>query len=263
MFKLQVNYESIQFFLVSSFFTQGWYVYLSKAMMVSRKRAMWSVARECCQKKHLKCDLASIENSEVMDFIGQYIPSDSAWLGAEKNKEIWSWSDGSTWNYKNWQTGKPDPDPTTSNVAAHASSDGKWYDAWKTGIYNFVCQCADEQWIYSYQTNKFYKRFWDSVTWDKGRNSCQKECNNGDLASIPDQTTAEFLNLNFGGDDAWIGAEYKSGFWSWSDGTQFIYTNWITGLNLNQPGYGVQLKTGKWENIDKSKSKNFICQCPK
>ena len=81
--------------------------------MVSKKRAGWNFARKCCQNKHLKCDLASIENAEVMDFIGQYIPSDSAWIGAEKNKEIWSWSDGSTWNYQNWQTGKPNPNPTS------------------------------------------------------------------------------------------------------------------------------------------------------
>ena len=260
----KVNFhKNKKFLLVSSFQTQGWYGYFSKALMVSNKRAMWSVARECCQKKHLKCDLASIESTDEMNFISPNMVSESAWIGAEKKNNIWSWSDGTTWNYQNWDTGKPNLNLETSQVAVRLSSSGKWHDSKKNVIYKFVCQCADENWIYFYHTNKYYKIFWDARTWDKGRNSCQQECDNGDLASIPDQTTTEFINLNMGGDNVWIGAEYKSGAWSWSDGTNWIYTNWNTGLDLGQSGFGVELSYGKWKNIDKSTSKNFICQCPK
>ena len=251
------------FLLVSSFQTQGWYIYYAKVFMVSNQKATWSVARECCQKKHVKCDLASIQNDNQRKFISPYTPSDS-WIGAEKNKEIWSWTDGTPWSYTNWQTGKPNPDPTTSNVAVHVSSGGRWHDAWKTGIYNFVCQCVNEYWPFSDNTNKYYKAFSDAGNWEKGRNSCLNKCDNGDLASIPDQITMDFIISNFGGWDIWIGAEYKSGAWSWSDGTNWNYTNWNTGLDLEQIGFGVQLKDGKWENKDKSASINqFICQCPK
>ena len=230
--------------------------------MVSNQRAKWSVARECCQKKHLKCDLASIENTDEMNFISQYIPSESAFIGAEKNQEIWSWTDGTTWSYTNWKTGKPSK-PQISSVTVRVSSSGLWIDAMKSSTYHFVCQCADEYWQFTYHTNKYYKRFGDESTWDKGRNSCQKECDNGDLASIPDQTTMEFINSNFGGDNVWIGAEYNSGAWSWSDGTNWIYTNWNEGLDSDKSGFGVELSFGGWKKTDKSTLKNFICQCPK
>eukprot|EP00957_Ditylum_brightwellii_P150981 11496214-Ditylum_brightwellii.AAC.1 len=77
-------------------------------------------------------DLASIHSKQENDFLQTLSDSETSWIGGrrminytDKNNEMWTWSDGSDWDYTKWSEGEPD----------NASSKGKvqimsgWHDA--------------------------------------------------------------------------------------------------------------------------------------
>mmetsp|Transcript_3693 Transcript_3693/g.4706 ORF Transcript_3693/g.4706 Transcript_3693/m.4706 type:complete len:1076 (-) Transcript_3693:128-3355(-) len=77
-------------------------------------------------------DLASIHSKQENDFLQTLSDSETSWIGGrrminytDKNNEMWTWSDGSDWDYTKWSEGDPD----------NASSKGKvqilsgWHDA--------------------------------------------------------------------------------------------------------------------------------------
>ena len=103
--------------------------------------------------------------------------------------------------------------------------------------------------------------------WNEARSTCQEAGQNGDLASIPNQETNEFIVSFFQiTASPWIGGyDYnEGGVWKWSDGTPWQYQNWDT----NQPSsngkkyhLAIDLPSGKWKNNKgTSKTKEFVCQ---
>ena len=62
-------------------------------------------------------------------------------------------------------------------------------------------------------------------TWLEARNLCITM--GGDLASVPNQETNDFLVLKIRS-SAFVGG-MKLGNWTWSDGSAFTYTNWGNG----------------------------------
>ena len=248
------------------FGTSGWVIRNSKAYMASNVIRTWSKARACCQKKHQECDLASIANSAQFDFIKTRILStDSIWIGGEKNEDssVWSWTDGTDWNFANWSTGEPDI-TIRSAAAVYLASDGSWFDSeTESSEYKFVCQCSTK-WKYFEHTNKYYRANFLDNTWHAARSMCGNECANGSIASVPDDTTMDFLKTNVA-DRAWLGGEKKSGVWSWRDGSDWNYTEWTEEYANSGASSGVALRLlhGKWEMMDKMNKEDFICQCPK
>ena len=98
---------------------------------------------------------------------------------------------------------------------------------------------------------------------------CQKR--NGDLATIADQETQEFVEDNFkfsswetrdGGryDGAWLGGQLRFGNWTWADGTPW------TGFDLNTQHDGqvyLYIKRNyKWADCNNICSEGFhyLCQ---
>ena len=99
--------------------------------------------------------------------------------------------------------------------------------------------CSDKRGFYFSKTGKCYiKRSLTTQNWDDARAECKK--NGGDLATITDQATMDFV-LQIVNDIEkewtkwiWIGAEKNSGIWSWADGTP--WTDSIDRLwNHNNP----------------------------
>ena len=89
--------------------------------------------------------------------------------------------------------------------------------------------------------------------------------NGGDLASIANQATQDFIVNNIRTTDyTWIGAESKSNAWSWADGTPWTgFGNWES----SQPVAGKQnaiviYSDNKWKRWGRSGSiyANFLCQ---
>ena len=92
---------------------------------------------------------------------------------------------------------------------------------------------------------------------------------NGDLASIPNQETNEFIVSLFqnhsGRKYKWIGGydSDEEGVWKWSDGTAWLYQNWDTDQPSNSSGKDyliMDVKSGKWMDRKINAQQHFICQ---
>jgi len=114
-------------------------------------------------------------------------------------------------------------------------------------------------------TNKCYKYYKRGMTWSKARRFCQ--CQGGDLPSVLDQQTSDFLTSLTPG-YAWIGG-YRispgSDTWRWTDGSAWGFENWDAGQPNNLKGVQRYLatigpdKNGKWDDVE-GKNLYFICQ---
>ena len=121
-------------------------------------------------------------------------------------------------------------------------------------------------WTLFEPTGKCYRIYRDLKNWNEARRTCQEEGQNGDLASIPNQETNDFiLSLDLRYKTHIGGHDYdEEGVWKWSDGTPWQYKNWDTNQPSNVGGRDYlaiwQVISGKWINEQGSGTKQFICQ---
>ena len=75
-------------------------------------------------------------------------------------------------------------------------------------------------------------------SWPQARKTCQVYVPaNGDLASVPNSATNDFLRKLSavpGAEFVWLGGEKTGGVWQWSDGTPWGFDAWSAG----QPSAG-------------------------
>ena len=87
-------------------------------------------------------------------------------------------------------------------------------------------------WAHFPHTGRCYKHFSEEKLWPDARDFCAREApgGGGDLVSIPDQATNDFIT-SLSSDTAWIGAsdEGSEDVWKWSDGTPWSYESWGRG----------------------------------
>ena len=101
------------------------------------------------------------------------------------------------------------------------------------------------------------------MSWAAARSVCAEH--QGDLASVPDQITNDFLS-SLSTASAWLGgsAADSEGGWTWSDGTPWGHTNWSPGHGQphNQAGdqdyLVLEQSSGLW--YDEGNPEQFICQ---
>ena len=92
---------------------------------------------------------------------------------------------------------------------------------------------CDYGWTFSHHTFGCYKFFSGTKSWSAARRSC--EGHGGDLASISDQATNDFIKrLGSTPQQAWIGT--KRPWRTWTDGTPWCYENWNAGEPNNAGG---------------------------
>ena len=107
-----------------------------------------------------------------------------------------------------------------------------------------------------------------TLNWDEAKAYCKELApySNGNLASVPDQETSDFLHgtLNKGGGGMWVGG-YRhplEGVWKWTDGTKFDFSNWdIDEPNLpldNSPA--IRSQWHQWQDRKKIQKHYFVCQ---
>ena len=109
-----------------------------------------------------------------------------------------------------------------------------------------------------------------SITWTDARTKCLEQ--QGDLASVPDRETLEFLN-KLGGIRVshWLGGRKKDGRWTWTDGTPWSNEFWmpgepnnegetIDGIKRNQTAINLW-KTGQWDDkASEYLNSGYFCQ---
>ena len=93
---------------------------------------------------------------------------------------------------------------------------------------------CDPGWTLSHHTGGCYKFFSSPKSWSAALRSCQEH--GGDLASISDQATNDFIK-SLGGNnpqEAFIGT--RRPFRTWTDGTPWCYEKWNKGEPNNASG---------------------------
>ena len=125
-------------------------------------------------------------------------------------------------------------------------------------IYFIFSACA-YGWMHF--SNGCYKHFPNGKSWKRARCSCKFSApdNDGDLASVPNQETNDFLSKLATG-NFWVGG-YRNTFneWSWSDGTPWTFESWSKGQPDDNRGYEDYVGFVDW-NGEKGKWNDFSCE---
>ena len=131
---------------------------------------------------------------------------------------------------------------------------------------SFLCE---EGWTKFDHTGKCYKLITSRNFWTNALSACKSLVSDpsSTLASIPDQTTSDFLITLSPSSSVWVGGFRNSdGQWVWSDGSLINYTNWGAGQPNNCCG-GLQdyvvfypFSQGKWNDLKESRRKMAVCQ---
>ena len=121
-------------------------------------------------------------------------------------------------------------------------------------------ECSSRSgWRWFDHTGKCYKYYYGGY-WElqEAKDLCKKEVPSsyqGNLASIPDSKTNEFLK-EWVPTQVWIGASKSGGGWSWEDGTTWSYTSWRSGEPKED--YATFWR-GKWISEQSSSGHCFLC----
>ena len=126
---------------------------------------------------------------------------------------------------------------------------------------------CESDWVSHSASGGCFKYFPLLMSWEDARSYCQENVpyNIGDLVSIPDAATNDFLQTLIQDAYIWTGGFLDANSsWVWSDGTPWDYTNWLEGEPDN--GDGVQThvafnvdSTGRWDDEFVGSEKSFLC----
>ena len=117
---------------------------------------------------------------------------------------------------------------------------------------------------YQFYGSQCYKFVSERISWTDAEAACIAE--GGNLASIPDQETNDFLT-SLTEIYAWVGGrrlEAGQNVWGWTDGTEWSYTNWGPGQPDNLEGSQDYIAinhggVGLWDD-GSNVIQNYICQ---
>ncbi|XP_028327161.1 macrophage mannose receptor 1-like [Gouania willdenowi] len=104
-----------------------------KIYTLKMTKSSWEDAQSYCRANHK--DLAMVENAqEQSDMIVGVV--DFTWFGLYR--QPWSWSDGSSSSFKNWNTNQPD-EYLTDGHCVFETQEHFWYNAACTEKFVFIC----------------------------------------------------------------------------------------------------------------------------
>ena len=125
-------------------------------------------------------------------------------------------------------------------------------------------------WTYYPPNKKCYRLFVTKKTWVEARDRCRR-FPSGELASIPNPDTQNFLNNELDANNCWFGGkptnQPDNGTWEWLDGTPWSWTHWMTGHpNKAEPNQRLFYKARQgrdWISRSGSVECFFMCQYDK
>ena len=136
----------------------------------------------------------------------------------------------------------------------------------------FIEVLTEGDWTFLEHTGLHYRFFESTQSWTDALCSCQASAPpgyTGNLASVLDNTTANFVANLTGSHIAWIGGYQNSSGaeepWNWSDGNAWEYENFWKGNPNNQGGREDYLETygGEWNDCNNEcarANRGYVCQ---
>ncbi|CAL2036922.1 unnamed protein product [Caenorhabditis brenneri] len=202
--------------------------------------------------------LASVHNIIDSNYLAQqaqnFISTNGVvWIGAKASSHnltdpnSWSWTDGTPFDFQNYQSGQPLSMEMTACMQL-STSNSKWKTASCFISAPFICQntppcpprkinsCPSE-YYYLEETQSCYKTTIFGGDYSNAYATCQND--GGDLASVHSETENQFLvDISTSGMlttneehdyNIYIGLIYTDKKWQWTDGTSFNYAKWAPG----------------------------------
>ncbi|XP_028442438.1 macrophage mannose receptor 1-like [Perca flavescens] len=204
----------------------------------------WLEAQSYCKKYHT--DLIS-GVKPIEDFKTQHQNDASTffWIGLFR-ESAWSWSDGSSFSFRSWDTDEP------KKTCAMTRSNGNWSSD----------VCDNKKPFFCYNDSVILIN--QSMIWEDALYYCRDHYR--DLVSITNQDDQLWVQERAkmaSTPHVWLGLRYTCtlDFWFWVSDETVLYKNWGPG----QPGddcnmSGAMDQNGTWvKMIDDDHKLNFIC----
>ncbi|XP_033107417.1 macrophage mannose receptor 1-like isoform X2 [Anneissia japonica] len=277
---------------------QGWIAYdYSCYMFVSTTTVTSDSAIQSCLS--MAGHLVSINDRFEQTFISSQLGLASGqyyWCGLVKQDDgSYTWSDGSSVAYTNWDKGQPDDRDGKCVAVSSGKSAGLWSDSACDSSYNYICEklrfgftdkpivtydptdpsssgCAPG-WI-GYGNNCYRINEVSTTkqlkTWSEASSFCRAQ--GGNLASFHTSAEEKFIkNAAKVADSAtgyWIGLsdQTKENGFTWTDGTPVDYTNWENGEpnNVNEEDcVEMFFSTRNWNDIGCDRTRHWVCKIAK
>uniref|UniRef100_W5L4U0 Mannose receptor, C type 1b n=1 Tax=Astyanax mexicanus TaxID=7994 RepID=W5L4U0_ASTMX len=246
------------------------------------KRKTWSEALDFCRE--LGGDLLSIHSAE---FTNSHLQKCQAWIGysIQDPSAGYTWSDGSSSSYENWDIGEPTNlhNAEKCAVVSFLLRTGVWMDKQCSDRQDWFCEIrkgvtpkevnitsktynkTDDGWII-FKDHQYYIYNGLYVPMVDGQSFCRQR--HGDLVSINDEEERAFLwhqSLQQRA-DFYIGMYIDLDMsLSWMDGSPVVFQAWAE----NQPAFHLGVEScvrmswshGLWESVNCGiVEKSFICK---
>ena len=243
----------------------------------------WEEAKNYCES-YRGGHLATINDADEQAFIENELLTDHLngyYLGAtdKASEGTWTWVTGEPFDYTNWSAGQPDNytqiNPDGECYLILYSDGGKWNDYYyDTHQKGFICEIETE----SYEPvstvsfdGHIYKLYDYNISFGEAEHFCRWQ--GGHLASITseaEQAAVYGLLISSGCEKnlCWLGADSpeRDGVWSWTDGSDFSYSNWAANQPDTYQGTEsclmIYRTDGTWNDLDWDyccKNKDSMC----
>ena len=115
--------------------------------------------------------------------------------------------------------------------------------------------------VVEYWEGHKYELYTRKKTWQDADTYCRGR--GGHLASIKSEKEQREISMTSLGDPVWVGGSDKTeeGTWTWTDGSNFSFTNWEAGYGNNGEDSNCMMSEGlKWMDTSCDSHRAFICQ---
>ncbi|XP_076159863.1 secretory phospholipase A2 receptor isoform X1 [Alosa pseudoharengus] len=229
---------------------EPWVFYRGAEYFVARQLFPWeSVAFAC---KMMGADLVSIHSKEELNFIMERIhkhphgPTEW-WIGLamESGQDI-EWTDGSFYDYSNWEAVNSSSQSASRKRCAYMSSEtGGWFAHPCSELHGYVCKRKtasvmeiprEPHYIGACPSNWFYfghkclllhlpSRPEEGKSWRDAQSICSSF--QGSLVAIEDEIEQAYITMLLDGNSAgvWIGLRDEDTM-NWASGKPVTFTNW-------------------------------------
>lgn len=224
----------------------------------SSAKMTWVEAKTLCEQKG--GHLVTLSSTEEQNFIYQHAAYlDYGWIGFtdEVSEGEWTWVNGETVSYLNWNGGEPNNGGWWGGNEDHCifNTDGSagWNDAPGETPAHAILEFDGYNYLGSFAGHRYYKSN-ATMTWTQARTQCEQR--GGHLLTLGNAAENEFV-YPLAGENCWLGFtdEVSEGVWAWVNGEPVTYTAWHAG-EPNNYGAGEDYSAyyitfgNQWADID-------------
>ncbi|CAH1781368.1 unnamed protein product [Owenia fusiformis] len=271
----------------------GWQMFEEFCYLFVEPIKNWHAANDDCKTQ--SAYLTSITNPGEQSFISGKVTGRS-WIGLHDigTEGNFEWSDGSQYNFTNWNKGEPNsfyPEEDCAEILGPGSLPGVWNDE-RCNFKNksYICkkpathrllpppttmrttqpawseQCGP-YWSFDSLGNYCYQLFTDvRKDWPSARQDCLSK--GGDLVSIVgvhEQAYISAMIISSAGHGSlsfWTGGNDRDqrGGWRWSDGSPFRFVLWSQGEPRRKHCVSITAIDGRWKAQDCPTNQAYMCK---